>query len=578
MNSETKNCQNCKQDFTIEPEDFVFYEKIDVPPPTFCPGCRTVRRLVWRNQRSLFKKSCQLCDKAIITMYPEGPDFQVLCNDCWQGDDWDPASYAMDIDWNRPFLSQWYELLKRVPHLHNYRSGNLVNSEYTNYTLDNKDAYLSFSVIGCENVAYSDSIDQSRDSLDSFGVQKIDQCSHNVDSEGNFNCHYVCNTKNCIDSFFLFDCQNCKDCALSSNLRNKQYVFRNVQYTKEEYQELKESLHLEKLSELKKAKKEFDDLRKNAIVKYANILNSPNSTGEFIINSKNVQRSFDVRGAEDIKYCFRIIDSKDIMDCAGVLTGELEYESVAPSINSSRQFFNVVCLISNDLEYSAFCKNCSDCFGCVEMKNAQYCILNKQYTKEEYEELVPKIKQHMNDMPYTDDHGRIYKYGEFFPFEFSPWTYNETLAQEYFPLNGKDAQEKGYRWREREKRLYDITIKNNEIPDDINNVSHEVLSEVFECEHKGDCAHLCTGAFRIIESELNFLKQKGLPLPTQCPNCRHYERVSWRNDMNLYDRTCMCTREHHGHGGQCDHTFMTPYDSSRSEKVYCEECYQREVL
>ncbi|MFA6585673.1 MAG: cytochrome C551 [Candidatus Paceibacterota bacterium] len=45
MKSEIKTCQNCKKDFTIEPEDFNFYEKINVPPPTFCPECRMVRRL-----------------------------------------------------------------------------------------------------------------------------------------------------------------------------------------------------------------------------------------------------------------------------------------------------------------------------------------------------------------------------------------------------------------------------------------------------------------------------------------------------------------------------------------------------
>jgi len=28
MQPETKNCQNCKQGFTIEPEDFAFYEKM----------------------------------------------------------------------------------------------------------------------------------------------------------------------------------------------------------------------------------------------------------------------------------------------------------------------------------------------------------------------------------------------------------------------------------------------------------------------------------------------------------------------------------------------------------------------
>jgi len=49
-NSEIKNCQNCKKDFTVEPEDFNFYEKIKVPPPTFCPECRLVRRMLWRNE------------------------------------------------------------------------------------------------------------------------------------------------------------------------------------------------------------------------------------------------------------------------------------------------------------------------------------------------------------------------------------------------------------------------------------------------------------------------------------------------------------------------------------------------
>ncbi|MBI5220508.1 MAG: hypothetical protein HY978_01565 [Candidatus Liptonbacteria bacterium] len=38
--SEAKICQNCKTDFTIDPEDFDFYRKIDVPPPTWCPECR----------------------------------------------------------------------------------------------------------------------------------------------------------------------------------------------------------------------------------------------------------------------------------------------------------------------------------------------------------------------------------------------------------------------------------------------------------------------------------------------------------------------------------------------------------
>src|SRR3989344_82463 len=574
---ENRNCQNCHKDFTIEPDDFSFYKKIRVPPPTFCPECRLIRRLVWRNHRSLHKKTCSLCKKQVITMYPEGNEFSVLCNDCWTSDKWDPRDYAEKINWDVPFLSQFYKLLKNVPHLLNYRTGNLVNSDYTNYTLDNKNAYLSYSVIKCEDVSYSDSIDNSKDSIDNLGVQKLDQCSYNVDSEGNYNCHYVFRTKNCLDSLFLLDCHNCRDCFLSTGLRNKKYVFRNKQFTKVEYDKLMEDLQLNKFSELKKIKEEFKNLQENTIVKYANIVNSNNATGEFIINSNRVGESFDVRGSENIKYSFRVIDSKDIMDCAGVLGGELEYESVAPTANSSRQFFSMICLISADLEYSAFCKNCSDCFGCMELKNAEYCILNKQYTKEEYNKLVPKIKEHMNKMPYITKNNIPYKYGEFFPPEFSPWGYNETLAQEYFPLDKNTADEKSFNWVEREKRLYEITLKNSEIPDDIFEVTSDILKEVLECGHRGDCTHLCTGAFKIIESELSFLQRKNLPLPVLCPNCRHYERVGWRNPMKLWHRQCMCDKKHSNHKGKCEVEFETPYAPNKPEIVYCEKCYQREV-
>ena len=57
---------------------------------------------------------------------------------------------------------------------------------------------------------------------------------------------------------------------------------------------------------------------------------------------------------------------------------------------------------SFDLEYSIMVSSSQNCFGCVNLRNGEYSILNKRYSKEEYEELIPKIIQHMNDMPYVD--------------------------------------------------------------------------------------------------------------------------------------------------------------------------------
>ncbi|MDI6883331.1 MAG: zinc-ribbon domain containing protein [Patescibacteria group bacterium] len=65
QNSKLVKCQNCQKEFTIEPDDLEFYAKIKVPPPTWCPECRLVRKLVWRNERIFYKRTCELCGKSI---------------------------------------------------------------------------------------------------------------------------------------------------------------------------------------------------------------------------------------------------------------------------------------------------------------------------------------------------------------------------------------------------------------------------------------------------------------------------------------------------------------------------------
>jgi hypothetical protein len=41
--------------------------------------------------------------------------------------------------------------------------------------------------------------------------------------------------------------------------------------------------------------------------------------------------------------------------------------------------------------YCDSCDACKNCFGCTGLKHKEYCILNKQYTPEEYEQKVSKI-------------------------------------------------------------------------------------------------------------------------------------------------------------------------------------------
>lgn len=570
MESQTKQCQNCKNSFTIEPDDFVFYDKIKVPPPTFCPECRMIRRMVWRNVRSLYRRECGLCKKVLISMYRDD-GAPVYCSECFNGDSWDPFQYATDIDWSKNFISQIFEIFKKQPRIFQYRIGTVVNSDYGNSVVNTKNAYLCFSVIDCEDIMYSENTDRSKNTMDCFSVADLDQCSWNIISDKNYNSHFVVASHSCIDSYFLYDCVNCQNCCLSSNIRNQQYVFMNQKLSKEEYQEAVKNLKLDTYSGFQKAKETFHEkVYTQAIHKYANILASQNANGDLIFNSKNVFHSFDVNGgAEDVRYSARIIKSKDVVDCFAILTGELVYECLSASGNAYQQMASILCLGSKNMEYSMFCKNCSDCFGCVGLKNATYCILNKQYTKEEYEMLVPKLRKYMDDSPYIDAKGRTYAYGEFFPFELSPFGYNETVAIDFFPRSQLQADSFGYHWKEREKREYSISKNAQELPDSIQDVSDDILNETIACLNDGNPVFQCTTAFRIMPNELQFYRQKKLPLPRYCPNCRHYQRLKYRNPMRLCVRTC---------SNGCGNTFQTTYTPDRPEKVYCESCYQKEVL
>ena len=196
----------------------------------------------------------------------------------------------------------------------------------------------------------------------------------------------------------------------------------------------------------------------------------------------------------------------------------------------------------------------------------------------------------MNDMPYVDKRSHFYKYGEFPPSEFSLFAYNETVAQEYFPLTKEEALKQGYVWKEPEKRNYQITIKSQDLPDHIKDVEDLILEQIVGCEHEGKCNENCTEAFRIISQELNFLRKQNLPLPRLCPNCRHYQRIKQRNPLKLWKRKCQCagTKSEnqiyantikHEHGeNHCDNNFETTYAPERPEIVYCESCYLKEVV
>jgi len=231
-----------------------------------------------------------------------------------------------------------------------------------------------------------------------------------------------------------------------------------------------------------------------------------------------------------------------------------------------------------DLTYCMNCHGSKKLFGCIGLRSAQYCVFNTQYTKEEYEKLVGEIRKQMESMPYVDPQRKRYAYGEFYPPEFSPFAYNETVAQDFFPKTESECASFGYPWRKEEEKRYEPSVKSEDIPNTIESVDETICNEVLECFNKGKIETKCTSAFKIHPEELKFYKRFSLPLPQYCFNCRTHARIMLRNPLKLWHRACMCENSAHSHGNKCPNQFETSYAPDRREIVYCESCYQKEVV
>ena len=131
-----------------------------------------------------------------------------------------------------------------------------------------------------------------------------------------------------------------------------------------------------------------EEIFPNNIYKYANITGSKDCTGECIDSSKNCQNCFDVYwDCQNIKNALQIASLKDTYDCIGQYKNDFSYECVDNDVGNSNKF-TITVYASNNTFYSWNCHGCSNIFGCVGLRQKSYCILNKQYTKEEYEESI----------------------------------------------------------------------------------------------------------------------------------------------------------------------------------------------
>lgn len=81
--TQTPTCSDCSKQFLIIPQETAFYSKKGLPLPKKCPECRQKARLSLRNERTLYKRTCNKCGKEIISTYSSDSKYVIYCQECF---------------------------------------------------------------------------------------------------------------------------------------------------------------------------------------------------------------------------------------------------------------------------------------------------------------------------------------------------------------------------------------------------------------------------------------------------------------------------------------------------------------
>jgi len=242
------------------------------------------------------------------------------------------------------------------------------------------------------------------------------------------------------------------------------------------------------------------------IVNSINVLNNCSHVfmSNAVMNSYNIFYSSNIINSSDVWF------SSNLMACtifAGSYTADDMYGVMICGINTSDIYcsYAVVDNCSN-VFYSYALETCSYCIWCIGLKNKSYCILNKQYTKDQWEVLANEIFSSME----SDN-----TLWDFFSPELNPFYFNDTFAGLLWNYDKQEIEKHWYLWREDSIKVdvnesWDI-IPTNDLDDfeSLENNTWSMDKEILKKVIQDDAWNY----YRIVKPEYDFLMKHWLPLP-----------------------------------------------------------------
>lgn len=546
-----KICNHCGVKFEVTEKEKSLYEITKTVPKDLCFICQFKLHCAFWIFGKFRKTTSTLSGKSIITVIPESARCPIYEKDEWWGDSWDALSYGVDYDESRPFFEQMKELQAKIPRPHQF--GNLNTScDWCDDVWESKNCYLSRAMVRDEEISYGYRVLDSKNSVDVTYCFNMDRSYDCLFCFNSYNLNYSRNSRNCVDSYFLFDCRNCTDCFMCYNVQNKTNCILNQQYSKEEYKEKIKEYDLSSHAVVEKLKKELLDLIEDEAVHKATFnISSDTSVGNYITNCDKCINCFLIEDGQNVVNSVRGFKQTDSINMAGNWGAEkCGNLSCCTEMYDTR--YSIWCDKVRYSEYLDFCHESENCFGCVGLRNKKFCILNKQYSEEEYYKLRDKI---IGDMKVRGE------YGQFPPYDLALGPYNLTIAMMYFDIKKEDILKLGGYWEDILENTVD-GMETKDLPDNIADVDDEICTQALVCPVTG-------WRYNIAEHELVFYRQKNIPLPRVHFDVRTKERIKYLTVIEPVKRNCcFCKKE--------ITTYYRP--EWNYQKIACDECYLKEVM
>lgn len=547
---ETKKCRDCGMEFSLSNEDKNLLSRLGIEDTFECIECNWKRILSYFIFGRFRKTKSALSGKSIITNFPESTQFPLYERNEWISDAWDAMEYGVMYNPQKSFIEQFADLSRKVPRPHQSGTKNL-GSDWCDDVWNCKNCYLCRSLLDCENMSYGYRTFACRNSIDLAFCFKTDNSYDSVYCFDCYQVHHSFNVHDSMESAFLYDCRNVKNCFMCWNLRNKQYCILNEQYTKEDYFKRIKEFKTNSFSVVQNLKKIFWQKISNEAIHRQNYnTKTTDSIGNFLSECKSCENCFFLDKSENCRHVFRGFETKD-----GIYTVATIGEKCAFSAIDGYIYETAFTSHCSNCRYSYFldyCEECEYCFGCIGLRKKKFCILNTQYTEEEYKKMKEDIIKNMK---------KAEEWGSFFPYTMGYCGYNFSLAQWYFPETKDSITALGGIWED--AKDVDIDgMDGNIVPDMIEDVSDDFPSKPIICPKSG-------WRFNIAPHELEFYKKHKIPIPHNHFDIRTLERFRPLTSFHPYKGMCIFCKK--------DIIHFYPKEWGY-EKIACVECYQKEIV